>query len=304
MDQPANENKPSSNKIFVYLTIILAALSAFLGYQLFNQKEVIKTQYVEIEKKSSDMDLLMQDLSDAKLDIEKASTDNKQLQSQLDQEREKIEELEQQLEKAKGNAAEVSKLRRELNTIRGLIKSYLRQIDSLNTVNITLQAENATVRKDLESEKSTSKQLTEEKTALSKEVEKGSKLTTFNIFADGINERGSDKESSTTKARKADKIRCCFNLAANHIAKAGEKIVYMKVIGPDGKVFSDGSDAGTITVGGQAQQYTAKKTINYTNKATEVCMIFRKKDEFAQGKYLIEIFAEEVQIGNTSVELK
>lgn len=304
MDHQETDKKNSGNRIFIYLTIALTALSAFLGYKLYNQKEIIKTQYVEIEKKSSDMDLLKQELNDAKLDIEKASTDNKQLQSQLDQEREKIEELETQLEKAKGNAAEVNRLRRELTTIRNLIKSYLRQIDSLNTANQTLQAENATVRKDLESEKNVSKQLNEEKAALNQQIEKGSKLTTFNIFADGINERGSNKESSTTRARRADKIRCCFNLAANNIAKAGERMIYMKVIGPDGKVFSDGSDAGTITVSGQVQQYTAKKNVNYSNKSTEVCMIFRKKEDFMPGKYQIEIFAEEVVIGNTSLELK
>ena len=293
-----------SSKIFMILSILLAGVSVFLGYQLYNQKEIIKTQVVEIEKKSSEYDLAKSELAELKGKFDSLTTDNTQLQSQLDLEKEKIAELEEMIEKYKGDAVALNKARRELQTIRGLIKSYLRQIDSLNTANQNLQAEKATVQKDLENEKGVTKQLNDEKVALNQKVELGSKLKTYNVFANGVNEKGK-KEVVTSKSKKADKIRCCFTLAENSIAKAGERIVYMKITAPDGHVFANGSDdANMFTVNGQKQPYSAKKTINYDGKPSEVCMIFSKTKEFNEGKYKVEIFAEDVMIGVTNLELK
>ncbi|MCC7051279.1 MAG: hypothetical protein IT239_05820, partial [Bacteroidia bacterium] len=232
--------KGNNNKIFMALSILLAAVSGFLGYQLYNQKEVVKTQIVEIEKKTSEYDLAKQELGDLKTRFDSITTDNKQLQGRLDEGREKIAELEQTIEKYKDDAAALGKARRELQTIRGLIKSYLRQIDSLNTANQTLVAEKASVQKNLDAEKNVTKQLNEEKVSLNQKVEMGSKLKAFNVKATGINEKGK-REVETTRSRKADKIKCCFTLSENSIAKTGEKTVYMKITGPDGHTFANGS---------------------------------------------------------------
>lgn len=305
MENQSEEKKSTSNRFFIYLSVVLTAVSGFLGYQLYNQKEVVKTQFVEIEKKTSEYDIAKQELGELKAKYDEMQTDNKQLQSQLDMEREKIAELEEMIEKYKGDAVALSKARRELGTIRNLIKSYLRQIDSLNTANQQLQAENAVVKKDLESERGVSKQLNEEKAQLNQKIEIGSKLKAFGVFANGINVKNKDKEIATTKARRADLIRCCFTIAENSIAKAGERIIYMKLTGPDGKVFTNGSDeSNTFTFNGQKQQYSAKKNFTYDNKTEETCMIFRKTSDFLPGKYKVELFSDDVMIGATNLELK
>jgi predicted nucleic acid-binding Zn-ribbon protein len=304
-NQPSiNKKEKSGTRIFMILSILLATISGFLAYQLFNQKEIIKTQIVEIEKKTSEYDLAKQELSDLKIRFDSLITDNKELQSQLDAERAKIAELEQMIEKYKGDAVALNKARRELQTIRGLIKSYLRQIDSLNTANQTLVAEKAAVQKNLENERNVNKQLSEEKEALNQKVVLGAKLKTFNLTVTAINEKGK-REVETTRSRKTDKIKCCFTIAENNIAKPGERVVYMKITGPDGHVFANGSDEQDMFfANGQKQPYSAKKTINYDGKNTDICMAFSKTSDFLEGRYKIEIYCEEVLIGASTLDLK
>lgn len=305
MEQQTNANKKQSgNKFFMVLSAVLFALSAFLGYQLYNTKSTVIVQTQTIEKVSGDYDVAKKELAEIQGKYDELSTDNKQLQSQLDAEREHIADISEQLEKYKGDAAMVSKLRRELDTIRKLIKSYLHQIDSLNVLNQNLTQENLKVKSDLESQKGVSAQLNKEKEDLNAKVEMGAKLKAYGLFADGINEKGS-KNVTTTKARRCDKIRAAFTLPENSLTKAGEKVIYMRITGPDGNVYNTGVDENsTFTFKGEKLVFSAKKTVQYDNKNKEIEMFFTKRDKFLEGKYKVELYCDDALIGETQTELK
>lgn len=301
-----NQGK-SGNKIFIVISAILFLLSSFLGWKLYNTSSEKETIYVEKVKVETDFAAVKSDFEEVKKAYDELSTDNKQLQSELDSKKEELEDLGIQLEKYKGDASMVKKLKRELETIRGLIKSYLHEIDSLQQANIGLQNENNQVKSDLKTEKGKSEQLANEKNTLNQKIDMGSKLKAYQLFADAVKVKGSDKESTTTKAKRADRVRACFTLSENRLAKKENKVVFMKITAPGEEVLvTSTDDNNTFTGDGQKQYYSAKKDIFYEQEAKEMCLAFTKKDnvDFKQGKYKVEIFVDGVMIGTTNFELK
>jgi Skp family chaperone for outer membrane proteins len=304
--EDSKEKKASSNKLFAILSILFAALSAFLGYELMNQKNEKEIVIVEKDKLSNDFDLAKTQLADVQKAFDGLETSNKQLQSELDGKKEELEELSVKLEKFKGNAGMISKLKAEILNLKNSLQSYVRQIDSLNVVNKALKEENTIVKGDLESEKGKTNQLTQEKTDLTAKVELGSKLKAYEVFSDGIRIKG-DKEISTTKARRADKLRTCFIIGENSIAKKGDRTLYAKITTPDGQVLvTSKDDSNMFNAGGTKDYFSIKKPINYSGQAQDVCLYYTPKDKekLKEGKYKAEVFVDNEKLGETTFDLK
>lgn len=297
-------NRNSGNRLFAILSLIFFGLSCFLGWQLYNQKTKTETIIIEKEKVTSDFDNVKSELAEVQKAYEGLQTNNTQLQGELDEKRARLDSLSSALEKAKGNEYEIGKLKRELKTIRDLIKSYLRDIDSLNILNQGLRAENEKVRDDLSKEKSKSDELTTEKKKLSETVELGSRLKANSIMIEGIKSKSSDKESVVTKAKRTDKIKTCFVLGENPIAKKETKVVFLKITGPDGKVLAHNVDDDTFVINGEKLNYSAKKDVIYENKNKDVCIYFTKNQDFLPGKYKVDIYTDGGLAGSGAIELK
>ncbi len=298
--------KKSGNRTFAVLSILFAALSAFLGFQLYTLKNTNDAQVIEMDKVTSDFDATKSELAEVQKAFEGLNTNNKQLQSELDAKREELQDLSAQLEKAKGNESLVVKLRREIKSLKDSLQRYVAQIDSLNVVNQQLKEENTVVKTDLATEKGKTDQLSQEKKALAEKVELGQKLKIFELFADGVKVRG-EKESSTTKARRVDKIRACFIVGENRIAKKGDITLYMKITGPDGQVLvTSRDDANMFSVGGDRQYFSSKKTVAYANETMDMCLYFTRKesDKLKDGKYKVDVFIDADQVGSSSFELR
>lgn len=305
MEANQKKERKSNNKLFIILSTLLFITSCFLGWKLYSQKAKTETVIIEREKLSNDYQSVKEELSEVQSAYEGLQTNNTQLQSELDARKEELTNLNTQLEKYKGDAQMVQKLKRELKTIRDLIKSYLHDIDSLNTLNQTLKTENLQVRTQLTEEQGKTEQLTNEKKKLNETVEIGSRLKAFQLFADGVRTKSGNKEITSTKAKRVEKVRTCFTLGENPIAKKEDKTIYMKITAPDGKVLANGSDESNMfTVNGEKLLFSAKKDIFYENDAKDMCMYFTKREEFLAGKYKVEVYAEGGMIGSTSFELK
>jgi FtsZ-binding cell division protein ZapB len=301
-----NQGK-SGNKTFVVISIILFLLSSFLGWQLYNIKNEKETIIVEKTKVETDFTAVKADFDEIKKAYDELQTDNKQLQSELDSKKEELEDLGIQLDKYKGDAVMVKKLKRELETIRNLIKSYLHDIDSLQIANQGLTNENTQVKTELKTEKGRSEQLTTEKNSLTQKVDLGSKLKAYQLFADAVRVKGSDKEITTTKAKRADRIRACFTLSENKIARKENKTVFMKVTAPGDEILvTSTDDSNMFTSNGEKQYYSAKKDIFYEQEAKQMCLAFTKKEDvdFKAGKYKVELFVDGTSIGSSTFELK
>jgi chromosome segregation ATPase len=299
-----NNEKKSGNKIFTVLSVLFALLSAFLGYQLYTQKNTTQIIIQEKEKLTGDFETTKSELAEVQKAFDGLQTNNKQLQSELDAKKEQLEDLGIQLQKYKGNSAVIAKLRKEIELLKGSLQKYVATIDSLNVVNKALNEENTEVKTNLAAEKGKTEQLSAEKKQL---IDIGSKHKIYELFADAIKQKGKDKEISTTKAKRVDKIRACFILGENKIAKAGELNIFLKITAPDGQVLVTSKDESNMfTARGEKQYYSAKKSVNYSNKSMDMCMYFTKKEseKLKDGSYKVDVFIDGENVGSSSFDLR
>jgi hypothetical protein len=248
--------------------------------------------------------MVKRDLQQLQKEYSELKTTDSLLKKEIQEKTALIVQLQQEAEKHKNDAYIIAQLKKETKTLREVMQHFVRQIDSLNTLNKKLAYEKDSVNTQLISEKQKSLALQTEKDKLYK---LGAVLKASNISVKAYNMHGKYRQNETTKAKKADKIQVTFTLGENKIAPAGNRIIYIRMVTPDGKEWTESPDADHMfTFGNSKGFFAAKKTILYDNMETEVVMSIKKKDteEFLPGKYLIEINVDNTTIGSTTLELE
>lgn len=292
------------NKLFLFLFLFMTAACgtfAWLYWIQKNEKETVVSENIEITQES---EIVKKDLSQLQNEYADLKTNDESLQKDIDEKKAEIEKLQAEAEKHKNDAYIISKLKKETKTLRDIMRHFVVQIDSLNTLNKTLTAQKDSVTTQLKSEKEKSTSLQTEKEKLYKI---GSALKAGNITVKSYNVRGKDRQSETMKAKKVDKIQISFVLGENKIAPAGSRTIYMRMVTPDGKEWTESADADHMfSFNGSKGFYAVKKSVQYDNMETEVVLSVKKKDneEFVPGKYLLEINSDNATIGSASLELE
>ena len=301
------ENEKSSKKrgLLFWIIIGLTTTNVITIWLLVNEKSKVANTITISEKILVEKNTVEVDLLDLQKDYQNLQTNDAAMQLDIDAKRERIEELIKEAAKHKGDATIISKLKKETQTLRSIMQSYVRTIDSLNTLNQTLVAEKKTVLKQLGSEKEKQSILIKEKDELKSTIAKGSILSCFNISAKAVlYKRGGKKESETNKARKTEKIKVSFSLGENKIAKAGEKTIYVRIMTPDGKELAKSYDDNCRFNFNQSSGYFAgRETLNYANAELNGVTYCEGQGEYVPGNYIIEITCDGVVIGNTSLKL-
>lgn len=303
-----NEQEEKSKKRGIILWVIIALLlitNGITGWLLMQEKSKVVEQKVITETIIVERDNVKLDLVNLKKDYENLKVNDALMQKDIDEKKARIEELIKEAEKHKGDAYIISKLRKETETLREIMKGYVRTIDSLNTLNINLVAEKKTVLKQLDKEKEKQDELIKEKEELKTTIAKGSILTCFNIGAKAVfYKRGGKKEVETSKAKKMEKIKVTFSLGENKIAKPGEKTVYIRVITPDGKEMAKSyDDTYKFTFNKSTGYYAGKESLNYANVEITGVTYCEGQGDYVPGNYQIEITCDGVVIGSSNLKL-
>lgn len=299
-----NENK-KSNRIFIIIIIILSVLCAVLLWKYFELRKLSADKSTEIEYIADDREKIQNELENMLAEYDSLEVDNDSMRVELSQRKEEIQEL---LEKVKNKDWTIYKLRKETNTLRTIMKSYVYTIDSLNTLNIVLTEENQEVKSTLNKERGRVRELRQTNKGLSGKVEIASRLKINSVNAFGVRVKRDMTGTNTRRSNRADKIRVCFNVEENLVAEPGDKTFYIRVIAPDGKILTDDDVEPYFEYDGLEGVYSDKYIVNYQNKpVSDVCLDWAKPNdnhEFASGIYEIFIYAENYRIGQASVELK
>lgn len=306
-NQPQQEKeKKKRGGLIAWILLVLSLGGNGILFYLLNQEktkvaeqiEIVKTVYVERDNVKNEL-LALKD------EYATLQTNDTKLQAEIEQKKAEIEELLKQAEKHKGDAYMIAKLKKETETLRQIMKGYIRTIDSLNTLNQNLIVEKNGVIKDLNAEKDKTKTLNKEKDDLQATINKGSILTCFNITAAGINlKSGGKKQVTTSKAKRADLIRVSYSLGENKIAKSGSKEVYVRIITPDGKEMAKSYDDNYRFVFNNSSGYYAGKTsVNYANAEIGATTLCEGSAPLIPGKYVIEVSADGAVIGQTTLTL-
>lgn len=300
---PVQNNK---NKLFVLLIAFLTIVIGILIWQYIELKRSIDVEVAEKVQHIEEKQALNNELENLMEEYETLQSDNGQLQSEIDDKKVQIEKLLEEAKKYQGDRAMLNKLQKETQTLRTIMKGYVRTIDSLNTLNIALREENSLVKAELGTQKNKYNDLSKEKDNLSGKVKLASQLETTEVLAQAVFYRSGGKEVDTRKAKKAEKFKCCFTVRENKVTPLGNKTFYMRITSPEGKVLAEGADESfTFSFEGTKGLFSAKKTAEYQGQLMSVCLLYNLKDnEKAEGKYIVEVFESEAKIGRTTFELK
>lgn len=141
---------------------------------------------------------------------------------------------------------------------------------------------------------------------LSEKVNIASALRAENITIRAVSSKGKERDGEKFKAKRIDKLKVSFRLGDNAVARKNEKEIYLRILNPDGAVLSDmATGSGAFTVGGKEMIYSSKQTIEFTNTQQTVDIIYgRGGIPMKDGKYVVELLCEGVQIGKADFTVK
>lgn len=300
------EEKKSNNRILIILLILLLAGNGVFAWLWLKERGRANTVVVEKEQVTVERDNVKKDLLELQEEYATLQTNDQSIQKELEEKRTQIAELLEQAEKHKDDAYIISKLRKETETLRKIMKHFVVQIDSLNTLNKTIIAEKDKVSADLSAEKNKTTQLSKDKDAMQNTINLGSVLKAENPTVKGVKfKSGGKKEVETTKASRVERIKVSFVLGENKIAKKGVKTVYVRIVTPDGKELTKSmDDMNMVNFNGSKGYYAAKQDVNYNGEDVSVDVFCPSPSEFVPGKYLVNIICDDVVVGETSITLK
>jgi FlaG/FlaF family flagellin (archaellin) len=285
-------NKKSVPVGLIAITIILAGVLTFLVVKYFDQKN----KMIAIEKAlTAEKDSLANELRIMIHSFDTLKTNNDSLNARFIREKQRIIQL---LSVNASNLQLIKKYRNEITTMREIMKSYIVQIDSLNTRNKILVAENIQIRHEYKKVQDTNVELEKAKEVLSTKVEIASVIQAKNIVAAALNK----KRKETTKLNMLDKLRICFTLRENPIAEAGQKEVFMRVIRPDSLLITSSAE-NIFDFNGKKLIYSASRIADYMNQDIEICIYLDNTDDFIVGNYSVELYLENNIIGQTNFML-
>lgn len=222
---------------------------------------------------------------------------NDSIIAQLTQEQLRTQQLLKELQQTKSaDAAEITRLKKELAQVRAVLREYVITIDSLNRLNEHLTAENARVNSALAESTRQNEALSSEKASLSEIVAIAAQLDATNINLMPLSKKGKEEK----KVSKAKQLKVDFTISRNVTAQSGMKNVYVRIITPTGSVLS----AGTIPYENKNIQYSIKKSIEYNGEATPVTMYWNIQEVHSAGTYQVAIFCDGQMIGSRSFSVK
>jgi hypothetical protein len=290
---PLNDGTHKGPPIGIIATsIILAGALIFLIFMYFDQKnKMVDMENVLTQEKDS----LANELRLMVVGYDTLRSNNDSLNAHLEKEKNRIVKL---LSINASNTQLIKKYKSEITTMREIMKSYIVQIDSLNTRNKLLAAENSEIHQQIAQAQNANTELSKVKEELSSKVEIASVIQAKNIVAVSLNK----KRKETTKINLLDKLRICFTLRENALAKAGQKEVYMRVIRPDSLVITSSPD-NLFDYKGSKIIYSAFRVVDYMNQDIEMCIFLDNTGDFIVGNYSVELYLENSIIGRTNFML-
>ena len=281
-------------KVLIPLVVVILALIGGLAYlfkSLEEQKQVNRDmqELAELDKQEMENEYERFALQYSEM---KTQINNDSIVEQLTQEQMKTQKLLEELKKVKADdAREITRLKKELATVREVLRSYIIQVDSLNRLNESLKQENSRVNAVLEERNSQIAGLSSEKASLSEKVAIAAQLDATNISLSLLNKR----DKPTKKLKDTKKMQVNFTITKNVTASNGNRTIYVRIQNPGGNTLSGG---GSFAYENRNLEYSMKKTIEYSGEEVSVATFWNVSQMLEGGQYRVSIFADGNMIGS------
>jgi hypothetical protein len=299
MNTEEKENKDiNRHSLLIVAIIVLVLIVAGGGYYIYHQQEQMSNlaETFDLEK-----EMLADEYNELSIQYEgyKFQVGNDSLLALLNTEQAKVQNLMEELRTVKvTNAKRINELKKELETLRKIMRNYVIQIDSLNQANEQLTKEkNQAVQRY--------RQATTEAANLSKELEKqtervsmASKLDATGISVVPVNSRGKEVK----KIKQMEQFVVSFRIVKNITAPVGEKTLYVRLKKPDDDVLVK-NRGNLFTFEGKEINYSMKRLVEYDGEELPVTLYWDIEEFLSPGTYRVDIFADGNLIGQKKFEL-
>jgi peptidoglycan hydrolase CwlO-like protein len=314
MENQKNQGKPSTKskavdlsnpreKVYLGVITVLVIAVGILIFQLYQNKTNIQNITVVNNDLQTDKEQLTSELNDMLQQYNDLETNNKELQGEMLEQKQKIQDLLEDVKNNKANVATIRKFKKEVGTLRVIMKGYVGTIDSLNTMNQELMSENQTISTRLTETKKTNENLLSEKENLQGIVKNASRLQISEQEILGLRERSSGTFAKSSRASRIAKFETCFLLLENKTTNSGEKEVFVRLLAPDGSLIKS-AESKEFKNGEEVLVSSASKAFPYNNKETDVCIYVPITKEIAEGEYTMLYYESGALIGSKKIELK
>lgn len=279
------ENNSSGKATLILLALLLLASVAgnFYLYKVRDGNEVV------IQEKGVVIDSLVEarvsietEFNVALAELESYRGKNAELDEELNKQIAKLKDREgrirSMIRKRKSSDKLIGELRAELADFQKEKEQYLEKIDELSAENEKLKSE--IVLKDITND------------SLSGVIKSAGALKVAEVKVQSFKIRYNGKEVETSLARRAEKMEVCFSIMDNKVAETGERVVYARIMQPNGEVLGE---KGKFNVEGRGVEtgYTGNETFDYDRSKKDFCFDFTdEKYKFQKGTYLIDIFID------------
>lgn len=281
-------------KKVMYLLIVVAVLLAgALAYVWYQQSSLVKELTIDKENLTQEMIALQNDYASL-------SSDYDTINSQLDSSREEVSQLIERIKKTEAtNRSKIRQYERELGTLRSIMKNYIVQIDSLNTLNKKLTADAAAARREAAESRRQSEELSKTVESLSGQVAAGSVLKARGLRMEAYN--SSDK--LTDRSSRVVRLLTTLSLVENDLAAKGPVRVYVRIKGPDGILLTNSSQR-TFEVNGEPMICSASREVDYQGKEVELSIYLNDITGYVKGIYTVDAYTEQTQLGSAELMLR
>ena len=277
----------------IALIVVALGLGAALYYVMSSKNKLVN----ELNDEKAD---LTEQIVALQSDYENLSSEYDSINAQLDSSREELAQLVERVKKTEAtDRAKIRQYEKELGTLRSIMRGYITQIDSLNTLNHRLTEEAAVARQEATESQRRNEELSRQVEDLTGKITASSVIKAHNFVMYAFN--NSDKV--TDKANRVVRFLVNLTLAQNDLAPRGPVRVYVRVTDPDGNLLSDGRGT-TFTYGGQTFEASASREVDYQGEEIDLGIYINNVGAFQKGIYTVDAYTTQAQLGHGELLLR
>lgn len=220
------------------------------------------------------------------------------LAARLDAERDRAERLLTELKNVKSSSsAEILRLKKELATVRAVLRDYVRQVDSLQRINSELLNERDAAREEAARTRQENAAVNERNAGLSEQVAIAAQLNATAVQLTPLKKNG----KAAKRSKDVKRFSVAFTIARNVTAAPGNRIVYVRLLKPNGQLLGG---AGQFKYENRTLDCSAQRSVEYNGQDTRVQLYVQSDDYIGPGRYQVHIFADGQMIGQEAMTME
>ena len=280
------------------LIVVIAALSVILIVVfVFFMVERSKNKK-NIAEFNSEKIILEGELGELSSNYDELKTENDTLNAKMMAEKQRVDSLLFEMRKFKTNSyAELNRYKKQIGNLKGVLRDYVIQIDSLNQINQKLIAENSQVKKQMSWVRERNTKLETESKKMKKVLDIASAISVEDFRISCINKKGRE-----VRWKKCYQLKAEFTISANVTAKRGKRMIYLRILQDNNKILAFSKDS-YFTYQNNKLLYSAKRQISYEGEKLDMAIFWPNDGSLRKGEYRVQLFSENELIGTGTFEL-